>query len=272
MVYRLARRRLRVPRPRRAPSDRASLRTGPAPARRVVPRLPVPDQAPGGADRRSAVTRIPSSTRRSRSRAAYFAAKADALFELELYLVVLYEGWTYRRARWRASPRSRQRRAPPRASCSRYAAVSAADARPARRGPGAPPPEGAGVHDPARGRRGARRCSPKADALPVLRRLLNYAPHKVDVGRAEARHASRLLRRRLRRRLPPRSPRGRRLPRQGADDEGAAGQDVRAHAAGPLPRAEHVHRLPRVAAPCRTPRCAATCTRVAGTSSTSASR
>ncbi len=36
-------------------------------------------------------------------RSAYLAGKADALFELELYLVILYEGWTSRRSALRAS-------------------------------------------------------------------------------------------------------------------------------------------------------------------------
>ena len=60
-----ARRRLRGPDARAAPGPRPPLRGGAAPARRALPRLPVPAQAHGRSVRRRALRRSRSRTRRS---------------------------------------------------------------------------------------------------------------------------------------------------------------------------------------------------------------
>ena len=64
LVYRLAGRGLRMPRPSGAAEHRAPLRAGAPAARRVLPRLSVPHQAAGARRSRRPRTRIRSSTRR----------------------------------------------------------------------------------------------------------------------------------------------------------------------------------------------------------------
>ncbi len=110
-------------------------------------------------------------------RAAYFASKADTLFELELYLVILYEGWTSRRSWWgrlaalAAAPHTAARdlfsqravSALMRDQLTRALAQLYQKAQ-------AFTTQLADVVAPA--------LLSKADAFQVLRRLLNYAPHK----------------------------------------------------------------------------------------------
>ena len=112
-------------------------------------------------------------------RATYLTAKADALFELDLYLVVLYEGWTARRslsgtaARLWQSPRSVVR------ETFSARATSAALAEQIDRA-------AATLHQKAHAftvqlaDTVAPRLLPKDEAFRFFRRLLNYAPHKVD--------------------------------------------------------------------------------------------
>jgi len=110
-------------------------------------------------------------------RAAHFASKAETLFEVELYLVILYEGWTYRRS-----------------SLGRLAALATAP-RTAARELFSQRAVSALMHDQltralsqlyqktqAFTTQLADVVAPtllsKAAAFQVLRRLLNYAPHK----------------------------------------------------------------------------------------------
>jgi type IV secretion/conjugal transfer VirB4 family ATPase len=114
-------------------------------------------------------------------RVAYFAAKTDALFELDLHLVVLYEGWRPRSttaerfaAFWR-SPMASSREA-----LSNHAAATAL-ARELDR---------AATHLRQRADAFAVQLTDtlrptrlsKADAFRFFRRLLNYAPHKVHAA------------------------------------------------------------------------------------------
>ena len=93
-----------MPRPRRAPGDHPSVRAGAAAARRVVPRLSVPHQAAGASWSGRPVIRIPSWTRPCSDAPTICADKADRLFEFDLYLVVLYDGWTARTRRHAGAP------------------------------------------------------------------------------------------------------------------------------------------------------------------------
>jgi type IV secretion/conjugal transfer VirB4 family ATPase len=110
-------------------------------------------------------------------RATHFASKADTLFELELYLVILYEGWTYRRsplghlAAFATGPRTAAREllSQRAASALMYDQLTRALAHLYQKAQ-AFTTQLADVVAPT--------LLPKADAFQVLRRLLNYAPHK----------------------------------------------------------------------------------------------
>ena len=114
-------------------------------------------------------------------RAAYFAAKADALFELDLFLVVLYEGWRPRSttAGW-LTALMRSPRAASRESLSANGAAKALTGELDR----------AVVHLHQKADAFAIQLTdtvrptllPKANAFRFFRRLLNYAPHKVDAS------------------------------------------------------------------------------------------
>ena len=112
-------------------------------------------------------------------RAAYLNAKADALFELELYLVVLYEGWTARRSL--SGTMAGLLRAPGSAVRSLLSvdAVTAGMTDEIARAT-------AELHQKAHAftvqlaDTVAPTLLPKADAFRFFRRLVNYAPHKVD--------------------------------------------------------------------------------------------
>ena len=65
---------------------------------------------------------------------------------------------------------------------------------------------------------------PKAEAFRFFRELVNYDEAVIDAATPALRHAPRLLRLGFGRRVPPRPPAGRSSARQGALDEGAAGQ------------------------------------------------
>lgn len=120
-------------------------------------------------------------------RAAYFAGKADALFELDLHLVVLYEGWRPRSttaerfaALWR-SPIASSREALS-ADVSATALAGELDR--------------AVVHLRQKADAFAIQLAdtvkptllPKAEAFRFFRRLLNYAPHKIDAGLKQDTH------------------------------------------------------------------------------------
>ena len=115
-----------------------------------------------------------------RRRTAHFAAKRDALFELELYLVVLYEGWTSTGRRWSRSTRAFAEVAatPPSASCSPSAVTTVLADQLTR--------AVAHLHQKAQAftTQLADTVAPtllaKGDAFRVLRRLLNYSPHKAE--------------------------------------------------------------------------------------------
>jgi type IV secretion system protein VirB4 len=110
-------------------------------------------------------------------RVAYFAAKADALFELDLHLVVLYEGW---RPRGTTAERLAALCRAPLAACrgalsTDTAATSLAEDL-----------DRALIHLRQKADAFAIQLAdtvkpillPKADAFRFLRRLVNYAPHK----------------------------------------------------------------------------------------------
>ena len=100
----------------------------------------------------------------------YFAAKRESLFELDLYLVVLYEGdvtqpsWSQRLGDFVASPAHALRA---RLSVRGATTRPGRSADPRRR---ASAPEGGRLRDPAGRHRAARRCSPKGEAFRFLRR------------------------------------------------------------------------------------------------------
>jgi type IV secretion system protein TrbE len=112
-------------------------------------------------------------------RAAYLTAKADALFEVELYLVLLYEGWRPRRGSSGRSPgflaaigaalRRWFSRQSVMTSLADQITKAAADLH---------------QHAQAFTFQLADTVAPtlltKAEAFTFFRRLLNYAPHKVD--------------------------------------------------------------------------------------------
>lgn len=110
-------------------------------------------------------------------RAAYFAAKTDALFELDLFLVVLYESWaarSVRSGRLNGVLRSPRAGARQRLTAARMAATL--DAQLGR----------ALAHLHQKADAFVTQFSddvrptllPKADAFRMLRQVLNYAPHK----------------------------------------------------------------------------------------------
>jgi type IV secretion system protein VirB4 len=112
-------------------------------------------------------------------RAAYFASKADALFELDVYFVVLYEGWhpatdlTARLATFWRSPRvaSREALSTEAAAASLTAVIDRAVAH-LRQKADAFVAQLTDTVKPA--------LLPKAEAFHFFRRLVNYAPHKID--------------------------------------------------------------------------------------------
>jgi type IV secretion/conjugal transfer VirB4 family ATPase len=113
------------------------------------------------------------------SRAAYFAAKADELFELNLYLVVLYEGWAYRPTLWvRLARLMRSPRPALRNLLSTRYRVAYMEDELGR--------AIAHLHQKAQAftTQLADALHPvllaKAEAFQMFRRLLNYAPHKTD--------------------------------------------------------------------------------------------
>jgi type IV secretion system protein VirB4 len=115
-------------------------------------------------------------------RAEHLAAKQDSLFELELYLVVLYEGWTVRPAAsarltdFLQSPRTAARQA--------LSAKGLADTMQAQLGRAL-----AHLHQKAEAfvTQFADALRPsllhKNEAFRMLRQLLNYAPHKATAAR-----------------------------------------------------------------------------------------
>ena len=271
-----ARRRLRVPRPCRAPGHRASLRAGAPAARRVVPRLSVRDQAAGAAVSRPHRTRTRSSHEALRAgRAHYLPPSATRSSSSSSTSSCSTRAPCTRPSLARIASATSWRRRPPRsASSCRSGAVDDAS-WPTRldRARRAPPPEGGGVRDPARRHRrpDAARRRPRPSAF--LRQLVNYTPHKADDVAPEVRHASRLLS----------SP----TPRSSAIATTCASTtvDVKvltmkeppaktfAHMLQDLlHRPEHVHRVPGMAAPAERADAARPARRAAGTSSTRRSR
>jgi type IV secretion/conjugal transfer VirB4 family ATPase len=112
-------------------------------------------------------------------RSAYFAAKADALFELDAYLVVLFEGWAPRPSlAARLASLVRSPRTAWRELFSATAMAAAIEARLTR----------AGTHLHQRAQAFAAQLAdtlhpvplPKAEAFRFFRRLLNYTPYKAD--------------------------------------------------------------------------------------------
>jgi type IV secretion/conjugal transfer VirB4 family ATPase len=110
-------------------------------------------------------------------RVAQFAAKADGLFELELYLVVLYEGW---RPRVRTTDWFKAFRGVPLAAAGRaFSTQAAADAL-------ARDIDRAAVHLHQKADAFATHLADtvkptrlaKGDAFRFFRRLVNYAPHR----------------------------------------------------------------------------------------------
>ena len=87
----------------------------------------------------------------------------------------------------------------------------------------------------------------KTEAFALLPPPPELRPVEGRPREAQVRHASRLLCRRFLRRVPSRPPAGRRLSRQGVDDEGAAGAHVRARPGGPAHRPSRLDRLSRMA-------------------------
>ena len=117
-----------------------------------------------------------------RSRAAQLGAKADTLFELDSYLVLLYEGWTYRSsplsrlATFMQSPRTALREMTSAAGMSNVMAGDLGRALAlVRQRADAFATQLADVVRPT--------LLPKAEAFRLLRQLVNYAPHKVDAAR-----------------------------------------------------------------------------------------
>ncbi len=117
-----------------------------------------------------------------RSRAANFAAKADSLFELELYLVILYEGWTYRTSPLaRLTGFARSPRAAVREMFSVRGMTAVMEEQLAR--------ALSHLHQKAQAFATqladavAPRVLAKADAFLMLRQLLNYSPHKAESAR-----------------------------------------------------------------------------------------
>jgi type IV secretion system protein VirB4 len=114
-------------------------------------------------------------------RVAYFAAKADALFELDLHLVVQYEGWHPRRT---TAERLAALCRAPLAACRGALSTDTAAASLAedldralthlRQKADAFAIQLADTVKPA--------LLPKADAFRFLRRLVNYAPHKREAA------------------------------------------------------------------------------------------
>jgi type IV secretion system protein VirB4 len=115
-------------------------------------------------------------------RAAYFAAKQEALFELDLFLVVLYEGWAASAVR---SGSLRGVLGSPRAALrARLAADGMAanlDAQLGRALAHLRQKADAFMTQFADDVRPA--MLPKADAFRMLRQILNYAPHKATAAR-----------------------------------------------------------------------------------------
>ena len=178
-------------------------------------------------------------------RAAYLNGRRDDLYDLSLYLVLLYEAPHVAR---RSTELRRVWQAPRQA----LRAWLSPDARSAAPRIGVGPghrdaaPQGAGIRGADRR---VRTDAPReAGRLPLLPRVGELRAGRGRRGPAHARHAPRLLRLGFGHRLPPRSPPGRRPRRQGAVDEGAAEPDVRVPAAGPVRDPRRVHRLPRMAA------------------------
>src|SRR5579862_3685983 len=129
----------------------------------------------------SATHRHPVVNEAIQRRADYLAGKADALFELDLYLVVLYEGWTSRRtgpaqaARQGSSVSSTLRRL----LSARQVSGAMADqidqaARELHQKAQAFAVQLADTAEP--------HLLAKEEGFRFFRRLLNVAPHKVDVG------------------------------------------------------------------------------------------
>ena len=242
-----SRRRLRRAVASAAPGPRPSLRSRASAPRRALPRLPVPAEAHGRPVRRRAVRRSRSRNEAIQRRAAYLNGRRHDLYDLSLYLVLLYEAPHVVRRSTRASP-------------------VLAGARARRSAPGSRP---------------TRRCSssnrssiePSGRCTTRRRRSRSRSATSVPRGCAKARGLPLLPRARELRRRPSSTPPGSRTTRtsttsssdsavdchrdhlagrrprgQGAVDEGAAEPDVRVPAAGPVRDSRRVHRLPRVAA------------------------
>ena len=120
----------------------------------------------------------PAVDRALTSRAAYFAAHADGLFQFSLYLVVLYEGWTYRMsplhrlAGFVASPgqAAKQLLSPAAVGAVMHEQLTPALAHLYEKA-SAFVSQLSDVVDPS--------MLTKHQAFQMLRQLLNYAPHKV---------------------------------------------------------------------------------------------
>ena len=112
-------------------------------------------------------------------RTAYFAAKADALFEFDQFLVVLYEGWrpgsgsTAAGTRiWPAASMAMRRAFSVRAAADGFATEADRAAAHLRQKAGAFALQLAETVTPT--------LLGKADAFRFFRRLVNYAPHKIE--------------------------------------------------------------------------------------------
>lgn len=112
-------------------------------------------------------------------RTAYFAAKADALFEFDQYLVVLYEGWRPRSGNaaggtrmWPAAVMAARRSLSVRAVADGLSSEADRAAAYLRQRAGAFVQQLADSVTPT--------LLGKSDAFRFFRRLVNYAPHKIE--------------------------------------------------------------------------------------------
>ena len=170
---------------------------------------------------RTSSTAIPSSMPRSRTASRYLGGKADTLFSLSIYYVVLFEGFrTSRHVGSRSLEFPRQPRKALGESAGAFFRSEARvvlDDREIAAGEAACFRRLASFHSPGQRLSVCSACSTKQEAFRVLKRTLNFASGQTRTRQAQARHLPRLLPLRIPSRMPPRPPSRGRLLRQSSD-------------------------------------------------------
>ena len=260
-----------MPRPRRAAGRRAPLRARAPPARRVLPRLPVPRQAPGRADSVGRACPPGRPPGLAAARGVFDATRPMRSSSWSSTWSCSTKGGRLGGACRPPWPVSSGR---PRSAVRELLSVDAVTAGMADQIARAT----AELHQKAHAF-AVQLADTVAPTLLAEGRRVSLLPAARELraaqsrsGHAEARHASRLLRRGLGDRLPPGRLAGRRLPRQGPDDEGTAREDVRAHPAGARTRSRARSSRAWNGSACPRRGCDAISMRVSAISSTSGSR